>query len=474
MEKLNYEQLQKETLEEARNDYASKLEMNKKINTPMLKILFDYFNVLNARKKMQKEHKMTIHGFLDSSNQFIDNLPEQPTSSHNFKVQMEYKDEFMFFVVLSRYMVDGNWVSMISFTSNKPTHVSSEYIYKNIMFNAIAHSNLKGSYFIMPPDGLSWNKRGLEKRDFGDIYLPKDIMQDLEIYTKLFEKKGEIMRYLFAGTPGTGKTEATLAISNVLKEQGVTIIKTPVCEALKQKIELAELLAPCLIIFDDIDMSLGSRSKGGFSNKLGYFLDVLDGTDKISPGVGMIATTNSIQLLDKAASRPGRFDKVMSFDKITKSNIRDIILKSIKYNFGFGKNHPYSKIFASKEVVQSFYDSKLTGSHVFTYVKQILRKIDTLDMQDFDASWIIEQVEHELDVLKMITGTNYLENDRMKTESGPKSGPGFQINTDDEEDEDYEDWDDEEETKEDAFDPKAPSDENFRPDEDMPSNAPEE
>src|SRR5690606_39079325 len=108
--------------------------------------------------------------------------------------------------------------------------ISSEFLYKKIIYSAIAHSNLKGSYFIMPPDALAWDKKTLEKRDYGDIYLPKTIMQDLQLFTGLFEKKGEIMRYLFAGTPGTGKTESTLAISNILKEAGVTIIKTVVCD----------------------------------------------------------------------------------------------------------------------------------------------------------------------------------------------------------------------------------------------------
>jgi len=420
MEKLNFEQLKKDTLVEVKNEYIARVSHGERINSPLMKILFDYFNVLNDKKKMQKEQGLYVHGFVNGSNAYCENLPERVSGGLNYKVNLGYKDEFTLLVVLSRYQIDKNWVSEVTFTSNKPSYVSSEFVYKKIIYSAIAHSNLKGSYFTMPPDALAWEKRTLERRDYGDIYLPKKTMEDLKLFTSLYEKKGEIMRYLFAGTPGTGKTESTLAISNILKNGGVTIIKTVVCDALKEKVELAELLAPSLIIFDDIDLSLGSRTKGGVSRSLGTFLDALDGTDKISAGVGIIATTNSIQLLDLAAQRPGRFDKIMSFDKITKENIRDIILKSLKFNFGIGKNHPATTKFADDKVVDLFYESKLTGSHVYIYTKQIMRKIETLEVKDYDAKWIIEEIEDELTTVRTITNSHYLQDGKLKGEDSSK------------------------------------------------------
>jgi AAA+ superfamily predicted ATPase len=267
-------------------------------------------------------------------------------------------------------------------------------IYKKLIYSAIAHSNLKGSYFSMPYNELSWKKQNLEIRDFEDVYLPKKIMQNLELFTGLYAKKGELMRYLFAGTPGTGKTEATIAIANILKQQGVTIIKTVVCDYLKDKIELAELLSPCLIIFDDLDLSLGSRTKGGVSRSLGTFLDAMDGTDKISSSVGIIATSNSIELLDQAASRPGRFDKLMSFDEITKDNIKKLILKSLRHNFGFGANHPAAKEFSDKKIIDFLYDSKQTGAWIFNSVKMVMRKIEILDLK-VSSKFILDEFKNK-------------------------------------------------------------------------------
>lgn len=432
--KLNYEKLKKDTIQEAKNDYSSKISYGENINTPMLKIIFDYFNVLNDKKKMQKDHGLFVVGFIDNRNQYVGNLPERAESNINVKVELNYRDEFSLFIVLSRYFVDGKWVSNISFTSNKSTYISSEFIYKKIIYNAIAHSNLKGSYFTMPYNELAWEKRALEIRDFSDVYLPKKIMQNLELFTGLFEKKGELMRYLLAGTPGTGKTEATIAISNILKKQGVTIIKTVVCDLLKEKIELAELLSPCLIIFDDLDLSLGSRTKGGVSRSLGTFLDVMDGTDKISAGVGMIATSNSVELLDQAASRPGRFDKLMSFDEITKDNIEKLILKSLRHNFDIPNNHPSAKIFSDNKIIDFLYDSKQTGSWIFNSIKMVMRKIEILGLDKFDVNWIISEFEQELTTIKTIRNSHYLQNGELKGEDNSKKRIGL-VPSDDYEDE---------------------------------------
>ena len=420
-EKLNFEQLKKEVLNEAKNDYTAKISEGRQINTPMMKILFDYFNVLNDRKKLQKEHGLFVEGFIDNRNQYTSNLPERAEGNLNFKINLNYKDEFSLLVVLSRYMTDGKWISNISFTSNKSTYISSEFIYKKITYSAIAHSNLKGSYFIMPFDELAWDKRTLEVRDFNDVFLPPKIMQNLELFTGLFKKKGELMRYLFAGTPGTGKTEATIAIANILRKQGVTIIKTVVDEKLKEKIELAELLSPSLIILDDLDLSLGSRSKGGFSRSLGTFLDAMDGTDKISSSVGIIATSNSIELLDQAASRPGRFDKLMSFDEVTRENVEKLVLKSLKYNSDpkkeFSKSHPINKVFADESIVDFLYNSKQTGSWIFNSVKMVMRKIEILEMKKYDSKWVISEFEQEIATIKTIrnASTYKVENLKEKT-----------------------------------------------------------
>lgn len=419
-EKLNFTKLSNEVESEIKNDYKSKIQYYDNITTPMFKILLDYFNLMNDKKNLQKKHGISIYGFVDSSDNMIENLPELPDGYVKCKVILKYNDDFVFFVRLSREFMDGCWICSLKISSSKQSYVSSAFLYKKILFDAISISKLKGSYFTMKSDEMFWDKIRLEKRDFSDIYLPEKTMQDLKLYTELFLKKGELMRYLLAGTPGTGKTEATIAIANVLNKLGVTVIKTSVCGLIKEKIELAELLEPSIVIFDDIDLSLGSRNSGGFSHLLGTFLDVMDGTDKISKRVGIIATSNSLELLDLAASRPGRFNKLMTFDEITKDNIKNLISKSIKYNFNFSKNHISYKLFTNDKIINFLHDSKQTGSWIFNNVEMVIRKIEVLELKKYDLNFILEEFEDILSTTKKITNSRYLQNGELKGESNSK------------------------------------------------------
>jgi SpoVK/Ycf46/Vps4 family AAA+-type ATPase len=263
----------------------------------------------------------------------------------------------------------------------------------------------------MPRDSFSWDIKDLEERDFNDIFLPKDITEDLKLYTNIYDKTGKILRYLMVGNPGTAKTESGIVLSNELNKKGVTVIKTPICKHIHRKVELANVLAPSLIIFDDIDLSLGSRNSGGYSQLLGDFLDILDGTDKLDENVGIIATTNAAHLLDLAAQRPGRFDKTLLFDNITKGNIRNIILKSLSRNFDIGgvKNKAV-QLYTANEIVNKFHEAGVSGSHIYNAIKMLKLRYDTLEMSDtLTIAQIIESIEQEIKVIDKIRNTSYLK-----------------------------------------------------------------
>jgi len=406
---LDYEDLKTEPSVPMLNDYSKVVNHAVKINAPLMNMVFDYFNFLFDDKEAQEKTKIVIDHFSNDQGLFSESFPHS-TNMNYFcgNVMIMFKDTIRVIVTLKKYYEQGQFHYRLCFVSEGKCTLNPDYLGKKILFNAIAHSKIKGTHITLPYDSIMWSQEKLERRGFNDIFLPKSIMEDLTLYTTLFDKTGVLLRYLMIGSPGTGKTESTLAIANYLKDNKVTVIKTMVCPSLKEKIELAELLAPSIVIFDDIDLSLGSRSKGGVSGGLAQFLDVLDGTEKVRKDVGFIATTNSLALLDMAAQRPGRFDKLLSFDSLTLSNIRNIILKSLNKNFELEENSPAVQPFIHPSVIEKFFHSKVTGSHVYNNVKMLMLRIDTLELTDITSDWIVSEITNELEILKRIRRTDYL------------------------------------------------------------------
>lgn len=413
---------------DAHNRFQARFSMDYNLNRPIFKIFSDYFNILNEDVEMQKKHGLKVVGFV-RDNEFRDNINLYENFGQK-NVFLSYKGlviNCLFDVYKQQHEVHFYFYM----SSNDKTYIDAESFYNKVWAHAVDTSDLKGKYFIMQRDEILWEKKKMEKRGFSDIHLPSYIIEDLKLYVATNAKTKRLMRYLMVGNPGTGKTESTLVLANELNKIGVTIIKTPVCSMIKEKVELATLLAPSLIIFDDIDLSLGSRKTGAYSERLQDFLDVLDGTDKLMKNVGMIATTNSVALLDLAAQRPGRFDKVLSFDELTADNIKNIILKALKYEFNIAPTSQVAKIFTHSKVIKLFNESKVTGAHIFNAVKMLKLKMDLQNIKS-DLDVIISELNNEIKTIDKIRRSEYL-NDKLNSE---RKAIGFG-GDDDEENESY-------------------------------------
>lgn len=78
--------------------------------------------------------------------------------------------------------------------------------------------------------------------------------------------------------------------------------------------------APCIVFIDEIDAVGRQRGRGGFGggndereNTLNQLLVEMDGFSS-STGVVVLAGTNRVDILDKALTRPGRFDRQITVD----------------------------------------------------------------------------------------------------------------------------------------------------------------
>ncbi len=405
------------------NDYTSTVEAEWGSNAALFEIFDNFLHTIKSNKKIAKDNGVELICTLQN-NLMRDSFNIGEDSWGKEGVSFMFKFDGVLYTIRFKKFRDGDKMYYyININNTEEVNYSCDFIYKYLMFCALESSKLKGSYFSMPRDRFDWDIKEAEVRTFDDIFLPDEILEDLHLYVDIYKESDKILRYLKVGNPGVGKTEATLVLASELNKLGVTIIKTPICQTLHQKVELANVLAPALIIFDDIDLSLGDRNNGAYSTLMGDFLDVMDGTDKLSKNVGVIATTNAAHLLDLAAQRPGRFDKTLLFDDITRQNIKDIILKSLKNNFEITSGK-LIKIYTANKIINKFHNAGVSGSHIYNAIKMLKLRYDTLKIKDVTSERIVKSIDGELKVIEKIRKVSVIKEklDRGNGSIGFKAG----------------------------------------------------
>jgi len=132
---------------------------------------------------------------------------------------------------------------------------------------------------------------------------------------------------LLYGPPGTGKTLLARAAA---KEAGVAFLAASGSSfqekfaglgaaRVRHLFSKGRKLSPCIIFIDEIDALGRQRGRGGDSasadqdQTLNQLLVEMDGFDQ-SSAVVVIASTNRPDILDKALTRPGRFDREIAVD----------------------------------------------------------------------------------------------------------------------------------------------------------------
>jgi cell division protease FtsH len=144
---------------------------------------------------------------------------------------------------------------------------------------------------------------------------------------------------LLYGPPGTGKTLLARAAA---KEAGVAFLSASGSSfqekfaglgaaRVRHLFAKGRKLSPCIIFIDEIDALGRQRGRGGDSasadqdQTLNQLLVEMDGFDQ-SSAVVVIASTNRPDILDKALTRPGRFDREIAVNLADVAG-REAILK---------------------------------------------------------------------------------------------------------------------------------------------------
>jgi len=138
-------------------------------------------------------------------------------------------------------------------------------------------------------------------------------IQQYGLDDRIADRRGVLMH----GRPGTGKTQALTWLQAELAELDrpvTTIVTTPTmfsnAAVIKDLFEMVAEAPPCLLVMEDIDLTLTDRAFGPVGNDaLGELLQFMDGPARVA-GAFVAATTNHPGILDDALTRrPGRFDR---------------------------------------------------------------------------------------------------------------------------------------------------------------------
>ena len=132
---------------------------------------------------------------------------------------------------------------------------------------------------------------------------------------------------LLEGPPGTGKTLLARAIASEVNASFISVVGSQFVEMfvgvgalrIRELFQTARENRPCILFIDEID-AIGKKRGGGASGfsgndereqTLNQLLAEMDGFQD-NEGLLVIAATNLKDTLDKALTRPGRFDRILS------------------------------------------------------------------------------------------------------------------------------------------------------------------
>lgn len=182
--------------------------------------------------------------------------------------------------------------------------------------------------------------------------LPDVIADDVKGVINAIGHNAGINKYLFEGSPGTGKTETAKHVARILERELFSVDFDALLDSrLGQSAKnIAELFGEIngfahpdkvVVLFDEIDALALDRTNSNDVREMGRATTaVLKGLDGLDERIVLIATTNLFDSFDKALVR--RFDSVIDFNRYSREDLLDVaeaLLGSYLNRFKFaGRN----------------------------------------------------------------------------------------------------------------------------------------
>lgn len=206
-----------------------------------------------------------------------------------------------------------------------------------VIERACSHSTFRNQYLLVKPTrddkltSIELVPQRLDVTTLSDIFVPDETMVALRLFVdciRSFDRIHQPLRYLLCGKPGTAKTKIIRAIANETKSLATFIFSNGADNRIDAIFDFAECFSPAVVCIDDADLMVGNRQDYSERKALGRFLQRMDGF--IGSSVFVLATTNDKNLVDIAASRAGRFDRVLDLTAIGAGHYLQLIRSKTK------------------------------------------------------------------------------------------------------------------------------------------------
>jgi hypothetical protein len=154
------------------------------------------------------------------------------------------------------------------------------------------------------------------------IILPDAVLEVVERNVLGLIKHGAVLRQsgrstrrgvLLHGPPGTGKTLMLRYLAHACPDHTVILLSARQTDLIRESCEVARLLAPALILLEDVDLVAQEREQNRCPMVLHDLMDEMDGLGPKSDCIFLL-TSNRPEVLEPALSaRPGRIDQAVEF-----------------------------------------------------------------------------------------------------------------------------------------------------------------
>jgi hypothetical protein len=191
-----------------------------------------------------------------------------------------------------------------------------------------SHSIYRGKAFT---GGAEPNFLDLNKVDPKQVIYTNDVMVQLETnvwsalrYSDTMRSNGIDLKraVLVEGPYGTGKTLAGMLTAKEAVDNGWTfILARPGKDDLMEVLQTAQLYAPAVVWYEDIDIV----AQGSDDVQISRLLDVLDSITNKGTEILAGFTTNHVHKIQKGVLRPGRLDAVIHIEGLDRDGFERLV-----------------------------------------------------------------------------------------------------------------------------------------------------